>query len=341
MNASALEAQLYQDAYQLLNIHELLLRDGVRNAAFQAALERSEIAGARVLDVGAGSGIWAIQAAKLGARRVVAIEREPLLIGLIRALAHDNGVADRVEVIQGDAQRIQLEERFDIVVSETIGHSVFDELIVPILIDARDRFLADGGRLIPERVSLVAAPAVFDSGSATLPAEAPGDFSCFEKLALHMPVAVNGRKRIRLLAEPVPLVSVDLQTAKQSPLLQNLSASWNVSEAAGLNSVLVWATISLGHGIELQSIDTSNWNGTAYRMERPSSTSGRLEFQLSLDAATHHWAVIWDGAAGKQTQSFSPAIAATDLLAQTRMDTAEFRKWKEMANFRFTYDRHL
>ena len=56
-----------------------------------------------VLDIGSGTGIWAIAAARLGAKRVVAIEREPLIAGVIRELAHTNSVSDRLEILIGDA----------------------------------------------------------------------------------------------------------------------------------------------------------------------------------------------------------------------------------------------
>ncbi len=54
--------------------------------------------GDRVLDVGTGSGILAIAAAKLGASRVLALDVSPVAVEAARANAAANGVADRVEV---------------------------------------------------------------------------------------------------------------------------------------------------------------------------------------------------------------------------------------------------
>src|SRR6202158_3507628 len=139
------EGQLYNHTNQLLRTHETLLSDGNRNRSFYRALKKTVTKTSSVLDIGSGTGVWAVAAAKLGARRVVAIEAEPLLIGLIKQIARDNGVASKVEVVQGDSRQIQLGQEFDIVISETIGHLVFDEPIVPIMIDARKRFLKPGG----------------------------------------------------------------------------------------------------------------------------------------------------------------------------------------------------
>src|SRR5262249_31393568 len=62
-------------AYELLKSHESMLADVRRNRAFHRALKSCVRSDTCVLDIGSGTGLWAIAAAKLGARRVVAIER--------------------------------------------------------------------------------------------------------------------------------------------------------------------------------------------------------------------------------------------------------------------------
>lgn len=62
--------------------------------------------GDRVADLGAGSAVLSIAAAKLGASRVAAIELDPDAIGNAEDNVRVNGVADRVVVIEGDAQAL-------------------------------------------------------------------------------------------------------------------------------------------------------------------------------------------------------------------------------------------
>jgi ribosomal protein L11 methyltransferase len=66
-------------------------------------LPRALRPGDRVADLGAGSAVLAIAAAKLGAASVAAIEMDPEAIGNAEENVARNGVADRVRVIQGDA----------------------------------------------------------------------------------------------------------------------------------------------------------------------------------------------------------------------------------------------
>lgn len=67
-------------------------------------LQAIPLAGASVADLGAGSAVLAIAAARLGAARVFAIENDADSIGNAELNVTTNGVADRVAVLEGDAQ---------------------------------------------------------------------------------------------------------------------------------------------------------------------------------------------------------------------------------------------
>jgi ribosomal protein L11 methyltransferase len=68
-----------------------------------ALMQKVIRAGDTVADLGAGSAVLAIAAAKLGAKRVVAIEFDPDAIGNAEENVVANGVADRCSVVLGDA----------------------------------------------------------------------------------------------------------------------------------------------------------------------------------------------------------------------------------------------
>ena len=76
-----------------------MLRDHVRNEAYQQAIQRVVKPGDVVLDIGAGTGILSIFAAQAGARRVFAVERTEIAT-VARTMIERNGLADRIEVIQ-------------------------------------------------------------------------------------------------------------------------------------------------------------------------------------------------------------------------------------------------
>jgi SAM-dependent methyltransferase len=142
--------------YAEIEVHRSMICDRVRTEAFRRAIEGVVRPGDTVLDVGAGSGILSVFAARAGAARVFAVERTAVA-ALARELAAANGVADIVHVIHGDVLDVELSERVDVIVSEWLGGFGIDEgMLVPV-IAARDRWLKPDGVMIPSSVTAWAA----------------------------------------------------------------------------------------------------------------------------------------------------------------------------------------
>ena len=138
--------------YAEFEVHRTMICDRVRTEAFRRAIESVVRPGDIVLDVGAGSGILSLFAAQAGAARVYAVEQTSVAV-LAQELAVANGVADIVQVIQGDVLDIEPPGRVDVVVSEWLGGFGIDEgMLVPV-IAARDRWLKPGGLMIPHSVT--------------------------------------------------------------------------------------------------------------------------------------------------------------------------------------------
>jgi ribosomal protein L11 methyltransferase len=96
--------------------------------------------GARVLDLGSGSGILAIAAAKLGAARAVAIEFDGEANPVAERNVERNGVEDRVVILEGDAGELApLGAPADIVVSNILR--TVNVMLLPAIVAA----LAPGG----------------------------------------------------------------------------------------------------------------------------------------------------------------------------------------------------
>ena len=138
--------------YAEFEVHRTMICDRVRTEAFRRAIDAVVRPGDVVLDVGAGSGILSVFAARAGAARVYAVERTTVAV-LAQELAAANGVADIVQVIHGDVVDVELPERVDVIVSEWLGGFGIDEgMLVPV-IAARDRWLKPGGVMIPRSVT--------------------------------------------------------------------------------------------------------------------------------------------------------------------------------------------
>src|SRR5271165_6259930 len=142
--------------YAEFEVHRTMICDRVRTGAFRRAIDSVVRPGDIVLDVGAGSGILSVFAARAGAARVYAVERTSAAV-LAAELAAANGVGEIVRVIHGDVMDVELPERVDVIVSEWLGGFGIDEgMLVPVIV-ARDRWLKPGGVMIPGLVMAWAA----------------------------------------------------------------------------------------------------------------------------------------------------------------------------------------
>lgn len=135
-----------------------MLQDEVRCKAFRDALFELVKPHSVVLDIGSGTGILSIFAAQAGAKKVYAVERSPVAQSAAQIIAQ-NGLSDRITVIQGEMETLELPEKVDIIVSEWLGGYGVDENLLPIVIQARDRWLKPDGVMIPGSTSSLMAPA--------------------------------------------------------------------------------------------------------------------------------------------------------------------------------------
>ena len=135
-----------------------MLQDGVRCRAFRDALREVVTPDSVVLDIGAGTGILSIFAAQAGAKKVYAVERSPVAQAA-REIIKSNGLSDQITVIQGEMEALDLPEKVDVIVSEWLGGYGVDENLLPIVIQARDRWLKLGGVMIPGTTTSWMAPA--------------------------------------------------------------------------------------------------------------------------------------------------------------------------------------
>ena len=137
--------------------HARMLHDERRTGDYLAALAAAVRPNDVVLDIGTGSGVLAVAAARAGARHVYAVEASDIADVAERVFGL-NGVRDRVTLIPGWSRQIELPEPADLLVTEVIGNEPLEEEILETTLDARHRLLAPGARLIPNALTLLARP---------------------------------------------------------------------------------------------------------------------------------------------------------------------------------------
>ena len=110
-----------------------------------------------VMDIGAGTGILSIFAAKAGAKHVYAIEFAEIAI-FAKEIIKQNGLEDKITVIKGKMEEIELPvDKVDIIISEWMGYFLLYESMLDSVLFARDKYLRKGGKMLPDRADLYIA----------------------------------------------------------------------------------------------------------------------------------------------------------------------------------------
>lgn len=138
-------------------IHVAMLNDKQRTLTYLKGIQEVVHPGDVVLDIGTGTGILAIAAARAGARHVYAIEASG--IGkLAKAVFKANGLADRITLIEGWSTQVKLPEKADVFISEIIGNEPMAENTLEITADAMKRLIKPEARLIPNKIRIAGLP---------------------------------------------------------------------------------------------------------------------------------------------------------------------------------------
>ncbi|MGH8885876.1 MAG: 50S ribosomal protein L11 methyltransferase [Egibacteraceae bacterium] len=140
------------------DFHNLLLNDHIRMVAFKAAIDETVKPGMVVLDLGTGTGILAQWALQAGAVRVYGIDLDETILATAVERIAAAGCGDRFHAIHSLSFEAEIPERVDVIVSEIMGNLADNEDFIRILMDARRRFLNDGGSMLPDRVASYLVP---------------------------------------------------------------------------------------------------------------------------------------------------------------------------------------
>ncbi|CAH1787416.1 unnamed protein product [Owenia fusiformis] len=148
----------YFDSYAHFGIHEEMLKDEVRTLTYRNSMyhNRHLFKDKVVLDVGSGTGILCMFAAKAGAKKVIGIEMSSI-VEHSKKIIELNKLSDVITIIKGKVEEVVLPDgidKVDIIISEWMGYCLFYESMLNTVIFARDKWLKPDGMIFPDRATL-------------------------------------------------------------------------------------------------------------------------------------------------------------------------------------------
>ena len=142
--------------------HSAMLNDSRRNEIYDEAIRRIVEPGSHVLDIGTGTGLLAMMAARAGAAHVTACETVGPLAEVAREIVAQNGLSDRITIIHKHSTDLvmgqDLPRPADSLITEIFDAGLINEGILEIAGDARARLLTPHAAILPGGATVFAMP---------------------------------------------------------------------------------------------------------------------------------------------------------------------------------------
>ncbi|KIY53095.1 putative arginine methyltransferase [Fistulina hepatica ATCC 64428] len=238
----------YADSYAHFGIHEEMLKDSVRTGSYRSAILNNGhlFKGRTVLDVGCGTGILSMFAAKAGAKLVVGIDMSNI-IDQAEKIIQANGLSDIITLVKGKLEEAELPiQQFDIIISEWMGYFLLYESMLDTVLLARDKYLKPGGLIFPDNATMYVA-AIEDQDykdeKINFWDNVYGfDYSCIKDIALREPL-VDTVDLKAVVTDPCVLKHIDLRTAKKEDLTFEVPFSLKTTRDDYVHAFLAWFDI--------------------------------------------------------------------------------------------------
>lgn len=237
--------QHYFDSYDHYGIHEEMLQDSVRTLSYRNAIIQNKdlFKDKVVLDVGCGTGILSMFAAKHGAKHVIGVDMSSI-IEMARELVELNGFSDKITLLRGKLEDVVLPyDKVDIIISEWMGYFLLYESMLDTVLYARDRYLVEDGLIFPDKCSIHIAgleDSEFKQEKMNYWHDVYGfDYSPFIPLIMKEPIVDTVDNNL-VNTTRCKLIEFDLNTVKLEDLSFKADFKVEAKRQDWINGVICW-----------------------------------------------------------------------------------------------------
>uniref|UniRef100_A0A4W3JAD1 Protein arginine N-methyltransferase 3 n=1 Tax=Callorhinchus milii TaxID=7868 RepID=A0A4W3JAD1_CALMI len=279
------EDNVYFSSYGHYGIHEEMLKDKVRTESYRdfMFLNPHIFKDKVVLDVGCGTGILSMFAAKAGAKQVIGVDQSEIIYQTMD-IVRQNELDGAITLIKGRIEDVDLPvDKVDIIISEWMGYFLLFESMLDSVIYARNKYLTEDGSVYPDKctISLVAV------GDEKKHNDQLGfwddvygfKMSCMKKVIVPE-VGVEVLDPKTLISEPCIIKIIDCNTVRISDLDFTSEFSLTITEKTLFTAIAGYFDILFEKNCEnkvMFSTDPrstkTHWKQTVFLLEQPVSVN--------------------------------------------------------------------
>jgi type I protein arginine methyltransferase len=269
-----------------------------RTSAYAEALRAVVAPGDRVLEAGAGFGFFSVVAARAGAAHVDAVDTNPA-IHLGARVAAANGCADRITFHHRSIVDVRLAQPADVLLIDLRGATPFGSRSLEVLIDARDRLLRPGGRIIARGDRVMVAPtrtpAVFRREVIAAHGREGLSLEPVERIVFDTPMRCTIAPE-DLVSEGHCWVALDYQSVTSTDVTGSLE--WRLEQGSALDGLAVWFEADLAEGVGFstrpgRTVDAYKQMFIPFQRPVAARNGDRLRVELAARQAGENYVWSW------------------------------------------------
>lgn len=279
-NEEMTSADYYFDSYAHFGIHEEMLKDEVRTTKYMRAIVDNKhlFHDKVVLDVGCGTGILCMFAAKAGAKKVIGVECAAIY-HQAKKIVKANGFDNVITLIKGKIEEVELPvDKVDIIISEWMGYFLLYESMLDTVIWARDKWLKPDGLIFPDRASMWAC-AIEDQEYRDEKINFWDDvygfnMSCIKEMALLEPL-VDVCDPEQVMSSAAKILDIDLYKVKKEELDFETKFTLPITRSDFCHAIVVYFNVEFSKTHTQIKFSTSprspytHWKQTVFYLAEP------------------------------------------------------------------------
>ncbi len=282
--------------YSISQWHFDMLADIERNNAYDQALKNKVKPGMQVLDIGAGSGLLSLMAARAGASNVCALEMVEVLADTANKVVTDNNYSEIISVHNVKSTSVEIgkemPEKADLVVSEILDVGLLGEGVIPSLRHAWKNLLKPDAVCIPKSATVMAQLIESEELSRVFPiTEINGfDLSAFDHFLekdMYLGKTLNQVDYTSLNA-PVEVSDINFyqlppQATNEAPNVSTIEIP--IQKSGTIHGIAFWFNLHLDETIVVSSGpkgELKHWGQAVFMFENPKQAEVGETIELSV-----------------------------------------------------------
>jgi tetratricopeptide (TPR) repeat protein len=266
-----------QDTYQQMvpSWHFPMLNDTVRNDVYAKAIAKAVTPNDIVLDIGTGSGLLAMMAAKAGAKHVYACEIIKPIADMAKKIIAENGFGEKITIIDKNSTELQigrdLPNRATLLVSEILDIGLIGEGVLPSLKHAKSSLITENAAMIPTSGTVWGMLINCDDFKKLNTADTVHGFD-LRSFNYFRPTSYGfdlEKNEYTVLSEPFEIFSIDFDNIPDGN--QNFELNIPVITDGNAQAIVTWFDLNLFEGIEFSTRKGehhNHWRQIVYFLDR-------------------------------------------------------------------------